>query len=440
MFSSTLNCSFFTKHNFLKWYSTSKFYPWLLISLCSSLLFYKYILTVSPGIMAHDLMREFQINGVELGNLAAAYFYSYTLVQIFSGIFLDRFGVRVLTGCSILIAAMGTWLFSSAESLTIAFLGRAMIGFGLAFATVTYLKMTAVWFKPNQVAFVTGLLATAVMLGAVFGEAPLAYLLQMTSWRFVLKFCSVLGVMISIIFIALVRDNPDPKYKKLEALDERKTATKEKFNVQQIKKVLGNSQNWLLTFYSGLAFAPLSVLAGLWGTPFLQLAHHLSLTQSSGMISLMFLGLGLGSPLFGLLSDRINNRVRVMKFGIILSLVSILSVIYIQNLPVDLVGVFLFLLGFGVGAFMLGFTLGTQINSLALAGTVVALINTGDSIFESFTEPLLGKLLDLNWGGTIVNGVRFFSLHDYHLAFIPLPLYFLASLIILFFIKEPRPC
>ena len=36
-----------------------------------------------------------------------------------------------------------------------------------AFATVSYMKMTSLWFKPNQFAFVGGLLATAAMLGAV---------------------------------------------------------------------------------------------------------------------------------------------------------------------------------------------------------------------------------------------------------------------------------
>lgn len=410
---------------------TSSKYHWLVITLCASLLFYKYILNVSPSIMSTDLMRQFHIDGLQLGNLAATYFYIYTIVQIFSGVLLDKYGARWLVGLSILVAALGAWLFSIAESLTLAMIARGMMGFGIAFATVNYLKMTAVWFKPNQSAFVGGLLATAVMLGAVFGEAPMAALLEHTNWRFVLQFCSLLGLIIGSLFLLLIRD-------KSTALSPDKPLLQTQFSWSAVLKVLKNKQNWLLTIYSGLAFAPLSVLGGLWGNPFVQEAYHVSRTEAASLLSLMFIGLGIGSPFFGFCSDRLGSRLPVMKIGVVISLLALLSFIYLTHLSIVGVGFCLFLVGFGVGAFMLGFTLGVQSNALALGATVVALINTGDNIFESFTEPFLGRLLDLHWAGQMVEGARYFSIHAYKMAFIPLPVYFFAALVLLFFIKEPR--
>ena len=381
--------------------------------------------------MSHELMRQFNINGAGIGSLSATFFYTYTIMQIFTGVLIDKFGVRFLTGLSILVGALGAYIFSKADSLLVATLARGMMGFGIAFATVTYLKMTVLWFKPQQKAFVGGLLATAVMLGAVFGEAPLSILLEHTNWRFVLEFCSVLGLIIALLFMLFVREH---SYQKRSIKNE----ASHKNSWIEYKKVFQNKQNWLLTAYSGLAFAPLSVLGGLWGPPFLQESYHLSRTESSGLISLIFIGLGIGSPLWGLLSDKLNNRLKVMKFALILSLVTILIVCYSTLLPIWMIGFLLFLFGFGVGAFMLGFTLGTEINNIALAATVVSLINTGDSILESFTEPFLGKLLDLGWTGQMRDGARYFTIQNFHFALIPLPIYLILAFIFLHFIKENK--
>jgi sugar phosphate permease len=418
-----------------KHFTDYKYYPQIVISLCAALLFYKYVLNVSPSIMVHDLMKHFHVNGMQLGSLAATFFYTYTIMQLFAGILLDKFGTRFIAGFSILLSAIGTYLFSIADSLALATVARGMMGCGVAFATVTYFKMSAAWFKPNQLAFVGGLLATAVMMGAVFGQAPLAWLTDHTNWQFVLFFCSILGVVIALLFVLFAYDAPkSPKHSMLQS----KHTISKKFSKQEIIKTLKNKQNWLLALYSGLAFAPLSALGGLWGNPFLQEAHHLTRSQAAALSSLLFIGLGIGSPLLGLLSDRLKKRVGVMKLGILLSALSLIALLYTPTPSLLLVGVLLFVFGFATGAFMLGFTVGAQINPLMMAGTAIALINTGDSIFESFTEPLLGKLLDLNWQGEIQNGLRHFTVDAYHIAFIPLLLYFTLAFLVLFFIKEPN--
>lgn len=417
-----------------KHFTDFKYYPWIIIGLCSSLLFYKYILYVSPSIMVPDLMKQFQVTGAQLGNLAATYFYTYTIMQLFAGILLDRFGARFIGGCSILIAAFGAYLFSTAESLAMATIARGLMGCGVAFATVTYFKMSAAWFRADQLAFVGGLLATAVMAGAVFGQAPLAWLLGHTNWRFILLICSILGLVIAALFLLFAFDAP--KASQGTILQQAHHLPK-KIDWSDIKTALKNKQNWLLALYSGLAFAPLSVLGGLWGTPFLQEAHHLSRSEAAGLLSLLFIGLGIGSPLLGLLSDRLGNRIGVMKLCAILSFFSLLAVLYIPTSSFLLIATLLFILGFATGAFMLGFTVGTQINRAILAGTAIALINTGDSVFESFTEPMLGKFLDLCWNGEMLDGIRHFSAHDYQLSFIPLLFYFVGALAVLYFIKEP---
>lgn len=166
-----------------KHFTAHHWYPWLVIALAAAFLFYKYILQVSPSIMTEELMHIFQIQGTGLGNLAASFFYSFLLAQLFVGVLLDRYSPRLLTTLAILLCAIGIYIFSKAHSLNIAICSRVLIGVGAAFATVSYMKMTSLWFKPNQFAFVGGLLATAAMLGAIAGEVPLSFAVNTFGWR-----------------------------------------------------------------------------------------------------------------------------------------------------------------------------------------------------------------------------------------------------------------
>jgi len=407
-------------------------YAWLVIGLCAGLLFYKYVLSVSPSIMTDELMLQFQVTGARLGNLAATFFYTFLVVQLFVGILLDKYGARWLASLSLAVSALGALLFACAHSIGHAELARGLMGFGAAFATVTYLKMTAVWFEQKRAAFVGGLLATAVMLGAVFGEAPLALMVDSWGWRGAMMVCAVFGFVIAALFALLVRDRS-----RLHAafFQEKNDA----FSWETLKTVLTNPQNWLLTFYSGLAFSPLGVFGGLWGNPFLREAHQLTRVEAASLVSIMFVGLGIGSPVFGLISDYWGKRRLPMFLGASLSLLALLGVIYLTNVPFWALGTLLFLFGFGTGAFMLCFALGRQLNSLAAAATVIALINTGDGILGSLSEPLIGKLLDLGWNHQMQNGIRYFPIPDYHHAFIPLLVYLLLALGLLVFIRENNP-
>lgn len=412
----------------------TKIYPWLVISICGAFLIYKYILQVYPSIMTNELMKAFQIHGEGLGNLAATFFYAYLITQFFVGILLDKYSTRLLSTLAIAVSALGAFIFAKADQLWVAEISRAMMGFGAAFATVSYLKITTVWFRANQFAFVSGLLATAAMLGAVFGQAPLSVLTNLVGWRGTLVFCGIIGLVIAVLFVLVVRDNRNGHESDL-------TPTNAKYRLQwsDIFDVLRNKQNWLLTFYSGLAFSPVAVFGGLWGNPFLEITHHLTRTGAASLISLIFFGLAFGGPIFGWLSDYVfKKRITVMFIGTLVSLVSIIVVIYMNLIPLWLVGILLFTFGFSTGAFMLSFAVGKEINKLSLVATVIALINSGDAILGSITEPLIGKFLDLGWEGQIVDGVHYFSSHNYHCALLLIPIYLIIALILLLFIQESK--
>lgn len=405
-------------------------YPVLIMFLAAGFLFYKYVLQVYPSIIAEQLMEQFHLTGAGLGWLAATFYYSYMITQLFVGVLLDRFSTRWLTTAAIFACAAGVLLFSQAETVMAAGLFRALMGVGVAFATVSYMKLAANWFPPHQYAFVSGLLATAAMAGAVFGQAPLAWLINEFGWRYCLALVGVAGFGLAFIFFLVVRDNDS-------GVQTREILPKASF--KDVVQVFKNKQNWLLTLYSGLAFSPVAVFGGLWGNPFLEQAYQLGKTQAASMVSLVFIGLGLGSPLLGMLSDKLGNRRGVMFFSTLVSGLAITLIVYVNSLPIALLSFLLFVFGFGLGAFMLVFAMGKEINPVTLTATVIAMINTSDAVLDALTEPFIGKLLDLSWDGKIINGVHHFSLHSYHVALAVLPVYLFVAAALLLWVKEERP-
>ncbi len=405
-------------------------HAWAIWLLSALFMFYKYALEVSPSVMTGSLMSAFNINGVELGNLAASYFYAYLLLQIPAGFMLDRFGPRKMTTIAIIVCALGNILFASAGSFFTAEIGRFLIGAGAAFAAVNCLKLTANWFAYRQFAFMAGLMMTIAMFGAVGGQAPLAHFIEVFTWRPALKFIGMGGLVLAGIFWLVVRDKaPDHK-------TERMIIAPKITLVQSVKKILKSSQSWWLSVYSGFAFAPVMVFGGLWGVSFLAEAYQISEPLAAKGVSLIFIGFAIGAPTFGYLSDRLQKRKGVMFWGTLCSMIFLSFIIYMPGFSLCTLSALLFAFGFSISTFLLCFTMIREINAPVLAATAIGFMNAFDALFGAFSDPLAGKILDSQWTGMTAHGARIFSVEAYQTAFLTLPIYLLIALISLWKIKE----
>lgn len=408
---------------------TRHLHAWLIWSLAAFFLFYKYVIEVSPNVMTGDLMRAFSLTGAELGNLAACYFYAYTLMQIPVGLLIDRFGPRRVTTIAIMACALGALIFSQAGSLMTAGIGRFLIGMGAAFAAINCLKLTALWFPLNRFAFMAGLMMTLGMLGAAGGQAPLSGFISYMGWREALFNIAIGGFVLSFLFWLLVRDK-SPYHREIYHTFDPKEF------LSGCKKILRNPQTWLLSIYSGLAFAPVSIFGGLWGVSYLKQAFQLSQIHAAHAISMIFIGFAVGAPLAGWFSDWLGNRRQVMLWGTFAGFVTICAILYLPGLTFMSVSVLFFIFGFSISCFLLCFTMICEINPPIVAGTAIGFMNTFNGFFGAFSDPLTGKFLDLGWKGEMLNGERIFPLHDYKIALTTLPLYLFIGLVLLFFIKE----
>ena len=402
-------------------------YPWIIWVIAAGFFFYKYLIQVSPSVMTVDLMKAFQVNGAGLGNLSAFYFYAYLVMQIPVGILLDKYSPRLVTTGAIFICSISTFVFSQAKTLWLGCVSRALMGAGAAFAAVSCFKLASQWFAPKRFALVSGMFMTAAMLGAIGGQMPLSILVQSVGWRMALKMISLIGIALSGLYFAIVRN------KKIDVVHVAKNQGK---TSQILMSILTNRQAWFLSLYSGLAFAPVSVFGGLWGVPFLETAYYFSREDAALAISSIFIGFAVGAPFLGWLSDFMGRRKPLLFWGTFLALMCLSVVIYGHGLGLTTIIALLFFFGFGASGFFTSFAMIREIFPIMLAATVLGIMNTFDSVCEALYEPLVGAFLDWTWGGEVIAGIHHFSIHGYQLSLMLLPVSLILAFLTLFFIDE----
>ena len=403
-------------------------HAWLIFLLSASFLFYKYILQISPSVMSTELMHTYSLTGTSLGFLVGFYYYTYLIMQIPSGILLDKYGVRLVTSIAVLICALGIFLFAVTQSFFIACIARSLIGFGAAFATTSYMKSCSMWFPPHYFTLLSGLFGTACMLGAGTAEAPLAHLVNYLGWRDTLLICSLGGLVLAILFWLLVAD------KHSESL--WPVSDKSEFHIREVWTLFRKRSNWPLILYGGLAFTPVSVFGGLWGVPFLTTVYQLPQSVAATSISLVFFGFAVGGVVVGWIGKYHERKWPLLMMGTLSATLCLSVVLYIPQLPIGLLNTLIFGFGFGSSSFLLSYSIAKSTNSLALVGTVIGVINMGDPICGALAEPLIGKILDAHWLGQFTHGARVFSVHAYHLGLSVLIGYLVLALLCGCFIKE----
>jgi MFS family permease len=397
--------------------------PLLAWATASLFFFYAWIMRVAPSVMVEELMREFAVGAGVLGNLSAAYFYGYAGMQIPVGLMLDRFGPRRLITIAALACAGGCVLFATGTTIATVTAGRFLIGAAAAFSLVGSMVVAGQWFLPARFALLSGLAMAMGMAGGVFGQAPLRLAVEATDWRTTNLTLAIGGVGIAISAWLSVRD----RWRGAGGVGEL---------LGSFVRVLRHRQTWLIAVAGLGTSGPLLGFAGLWGVPFLQAAYGLERTQAAALTSLLFVGWGVGAPLFGWLSDRIGRRRPVLIMGLLLESLSLAVLVYIADLPAAAVAMLCFLTGFFGSAQIVCFAIVKENHPARLSATGIGFVNAMVTGAGALFQPLMGFLLDVAWNGGMLAGARVYDLAAYHLAFSSLLIMGAVGLVCLLAVRE----
>jgi MFS family permease len=401
--------------------------------LASLFYFYEYALQVSPSVMSTALMRDFSINATAFGAMAGAFYFTYTAMQVPGGMLLDHFGARVILSTIVLLCALGAVIFSFAPNVSVATLARLMMGVGGAFGFTSVLYLLIRWFPPFYFAMFVGFTQTMGCIGGMFGQGPLARLEDAFGWHYAILIVGCMGLVLALLFWTIIRDHPA----KTVAIKIKKDPA----NIwKNLLEVLAKPQTWPIAIYAAGIWSPVVGFTALWAIPFFKLSEHLSTVQASSALCFAWIGIAVGSPLVGWFSDVIHRRCLPLTLCALLGCGVVITIIFAQNLPLYVLEGLLFLLGVSAGGQTLIFGVVKDITPHRMSGTATGFNNMAVVSGGAFLQPLIGKALDHYWMGGMMDHVRVYSLHGYHVALGIIPILLIIAAVMSHFLIRETYC
>lgn len=375
--------------------------------------------------IAPMLIKDLGMNAASFGKLCASYLLADVIFLLPAGVILDYISSRKVILSALLFCIIGTTGFAFATTFSETCVCHFLSGIGNAFCFLSCMILVSKWFPPQKQAFVIGMVITIGMLGGVLAQSPFSLLAEALTWRKALLVDAIFGIFIYGLIYLIVKDGP---------LKSASSQGKVPFWTG-LKKSVFNLQNICCGIYTCFMNMPLMVFSAVWGSLFLTQIHHIPLSKASFIVSMICIGTIVGSPLYGILSEKSQTKRPWMLLGGLLSLLFMLAILLIPSPSEPLLIALFFLLGLFSSSQVLGYPIITENNPKELTGTsmgIAAVIIMG---LPMIVQPLSGYLLDLNWNKTLINGVPLYSLSNYLTAFSIFPIGFLLALLSLLPIK-----
>lgn len=292
--------------------------------------FSNLFLRSSFGVLAPELESEMGMSPAVLSTVASAFFIAYALMQIPTGMLLDRYGPRRVLSAMMVFTAVGTALFAAGETAETLTLGRILMGIGCAGAFTGAFYILAMWMAPERVVTQTGALNSFAAVGNLCATAPFAALIALIGWRESYWIFTAGIVLITIALAVFVRDTPPdhpPRQAKNETLREVLAGVREAVRQPGMGRLL----------FTGLPMSAAGALSGAWGAPYLKHVHGLGDFERGNVLLLMAIG-GIGGHFFyGRVARRVNSLKLPVLVGGVIVLVMVAGLALLSKPPIALV-------------------------------------------------------------------------------------------------------
>ena len=328
----------------------------------------------------------------------------FLLMLFFSGLILDKMGIRFtgILACSLM--ALGTLIKLYAitadfdhtihyslfgihlpPSVTFASLGFAIFGVGYEMTGITVSKAMVRWFTGHELALAMGIQLAMARLGtaaALSISAPIARHFTLSTPLLVSLAFLLIGLLAFLVFCVMDRKLDDHETSKVEHGDN----SDEEFRLADIGITLRNPGFWLITIFCVLFYSAVS--------PFLKFSTKLMVIKygvdpdiAGFFSSIAPFGTILMTPLFGLVFDRYGRGVTLVITGALM-----------------------------LTAVHFGFSL--PMHSSTVAITLMVILSIGYSLAPAALWPCVPKIIPLKCLGTAYSMI--FFIQNFGRAIIPM--------------------
>jgi MFS family permease len=346
--------------------------------------------------------------------LSLVFMIAYIPVTFLASWLIDKYDFRVGAGIGAILAGIFGFLrFFAGNDYTLLLIFQIGIAIGQPFVLNSITRLSANWFPESERTSATGLSLISQFIGILLGVLITPFLYQATSIPITLLIYGILALISGVFFVILVKNKPPTPPSKEEL--------KEKVLMGKGLKSLFKNKHFLIlfiTFFFGLGIFNFI-------TSYIELIldpRGFDATDAGIIGGLLLIGGIVGCIVMSALSDKYKKRKLLLIISIIIATISL----FILTPPITtdpiLLYLFNFLLGFGIlsaGPVALEYAvdLTKPVPEATSNGMLMMVGQIGGIIFILFFE------------GFTLGG-------DYFPALLLEAIFLLATLILVFFLKE----
>jgi MFS family permease len=297
------------------------------------------------GILSIPIKTELNLSDTQLGLLGGFTFaVFYTALGIPIARLADTANRARIIAVSLALWSVFTALCGAAGSFPLLLLARLGVGVGEAGGVAPSYSLLSDYFPPRERGRVIGLYSLGVPIGSAAGLFLGGYLAQHYGWRLTFVFLGVLGVLLTPLFMLLVRET------KRGAFDPPHEATSRAGFLQVLRHLKSKPAFWVASIATGFG-SMMSYGLGFWMPSYVQRSLHLDLTQTAWLLggttlvggTISMFGSGWLADKLGLRS--IRSYALIPCFGCLATLVCLILAVNVTSIAATLVvllGVYVF--------------------------------------------------------------------------------------------------
>jgi MFS family permease len=321
------------------------------------------------AVLAPVLRADMGIAAEQLGILTGTFFAVFAIMQIPTGLFLDRFGPRATIAAMMLIPAAGSLVFSQAQTVGELALGQGIMGAGCAVGLSGAIVVFVRWFPTDRIATMISLYSGMGNVGILLSATPLAAGIAAFGWRDSFVFVAALNVLLVAQMFFLVRDAPpDHPYH-----GERRETLGAIF--RGLGEVLATRAIWPMLALAFVSLAMVLTIRSLWAGPYLADIFDLDAIARGNMLLVFTVAMLVGNVGFGPLDRLFDRRKPVVLAGAAISAASLAGLALLPALPLWIAMTLLCVLGVACNYVVIIFAHGRALFPLRLVGRAITLIN-----------------------------------------------------------------
>ena len=401
--------------------------PWVVWLLASVFYAYQYILRILPSITLDEIMHRFSIDATIFGQYSGVYYLGYAGMHIPLGIMLDRIGPKKVLPISIIAVVVGLMPMLYSNSWMLACLGRLMIGAGSSAAILGVFKIIRMTFPQERFGRMLGISVTIGLVGAIYGSQPLNYQLELIGYEHMLHVIMFTGVLLALFIYIMVPD-------------EKEDITLSESVWSDVKNLLKAPNVLMICLLSGLLVGPLDGFADVWGASYLMVSYGLEKSIAASLPSLIFFGMGVGSPLLAIIAEKTGRYYEVIIACAGMMALTFVMLLFgkIQSITM---GTLFFLTGIACAYQILAIYKASTYVRDSLVGLTTAMVNMVIMAFGYMFHSSIGKVMEATWDGTIIDGIHAYSSQSYTLglSIIPIALIIGGIGFTLIFLRSRKP-